>query len=219
MIVRRALLLFVPLAVVITALSGLAYLIGQQGQRTGANDPQVQLAEDAAARLDAGETPTAVVGTGPPVDVARSLAPFIVVYDPAGSALATDGQLDGAAPCRPERRPRRRSGERRQRRYLAAAGGRPGRHGHGAVEGRNGHRRTVSSPGRGARRRPDAACRACLDRDAGRHARRVRGGVLPVGRRPCPPVRRRTGANRIAAAPSATARARPLRRRRRLCRA
>ena len=102
MIVRRALLLFVPLAVVITALCGLAYLIGQQGQRTGANDPQVQIAEDAAARLDAGEQPTAVVGTGTPVDVARSLAPFIVVYDPAGSALATDGQLDGAAPSVPK---------------------------------------------------------------------------------------------------------------------
>ena len=102
MIVRRALLLFVPLAVVITALCGLAYLIGQQGERTGANDPQVRLAEDAAARLDAGEPPTAVVATGTAVDVARSLAPFVVVYDPTGSSLATDGQLDGVVPAVPK---------------------------------------------------------------------------------------------------------------------
>jgi hypothetical protein len=102
MTVRRAVLMFIPLAVVITALCGLAYLIGQQGQRTGANDPQVELAEDAAARLDAGETAAAVVGTGPPVDLARSLAPFIVVYDPAGTSLATDGQLDGAPPAVPK---------------------------------------------------------------------------------------------------------------------
>jgi hypothetical protein len=101
MIVRRALLLFVPLAVVITALSGLAYLIGQQGQRTGANDPQVQIAEDAAARLDAGESAAAVVRTGRPVDVARSLAPFVVVYDTTGTPLATDGELDGSAPVVP----------------------------------------------------------------------------------------------------------------------
>src|SRR5436190_947465 len=102
MIVRRAVLLFIPLAVVITALCGLGYLIGKQGQRTGANDPQVQLAEDAAARLDADETPAAVVPTGPPVDVAGSLAPFVVVYDAAGTALATDAQLDGAAPAVPK---------------------------------------------------------------------------------------------------------------------
>jgi hypothetical protein len=102
MTVRRAMLMFIPLAVVITALCSLAYLIGQQSQRTGANDPQVQMAEDAAARLDAGETPAAAVRTGPPVDVARSLAPFVVVYDATGTPLATDGELDGAAPSVPK---------------------------------------------------------------------------------------------------------------------
>src|SRR4051794_5745108 len=102
MTVRRAVLMFIPLAVVITTLCGLAYLIGQQGQRTGANDPQVQIAEDSAARLDAGETAAAVVGTGRPVDVARSLTPFVVVYDATGTPLATDGQLDGSAPAVPK---------------------------------------------------------------------------------------------------------------------
>jgi hypothetical protein len=102
MVVRRAVLIFIPLAVAITALSGLVYVVGQQGQRTGANDPQVQLAEDAAVRLDAGETPAAVVGTGPPVAIASSLAPFVVVYDAAGSALASDGQLDGRPPAIPK---------------------------------------------------------------------------------------------------------------------
>jgi hypothetical protein len=101
MILRRALLLFIPLAIVVTAMSGLVYLVGQQGLRIGANDPQVQLAEDAAARLDAGEMPSGVVGSGATVDVARSLAPFIVVYDRAGTALATDGQLDGKPPAVP----------------------------------------------------------------------------------------------------------------------
>ncbi len=102
MIVRRAFLLFLPLAVAITAMSGLAYLVGQQGLRSGANDPQVQLAEDAAARLDAGEAPAAVVSTGPVTDIARSLAPFLVVYDEAGASLASDGQLEGKPPTVPK---------------------------------------------------------------------------------------------------------------------
>jgi hypothetical protein len=35
------------------------------------------------------------------VDVARSLAPFVVVFDVAGNVLATDGQLDGHDPVPP----------------------------------------------------------------------------------------------------------------------
>jgi hypothetical protein len=32
------------------------------------------------------------------VDIARSLAPYVVVYGPAGTILATDGTLDGQPP-------------------------------------------------------------------------------------------------------------------------
>jgi hypothetical protein len=97
---RRAVALFLPLVVVATALCGLVYVVAQQGLRSGANDPQVQLAEDAARALDAGTTPASV--TGPvTVDVARSLAPFVVVYDASGRPLASSGQLDGADPVPP----------------------------------------------------------------------------------------------------------------------
>ncbi len=98
---RRAIAVFLPSAVLATALCGLTYAVVQQDLRTGANDPQEQLAEDAAARLDAGATPSSVVGPGE-VDIARSLAPFIVVYDPGGTVLATDGHLDGGPPTVPK---------------------------------------------------------------------------------------------------------------------
>jgi hypothetical protein len=98
---RRAVLLFVPLVVAVSACFGIVYLVGQQGLRTAANDPQVQLAEDAAAALSGGTLPASVVPAGPPVDIAKSLAPFIVVYDTDGAVLATNGQLDGAAPVLP----------------------------------------------------------------------------------------------------------------------
>jgi hypothetical protein len=97
---RRAVLVFVPLAVLATGLAGTIYLVAQQGLRSGADSPQLQLAEDAAQALDAGTAPSAV--TGPAVvDAARSLAPFVVVFDAAGTPLATSGQLDGADPVPP----------------------------------------------------------------------------------------------------------------------
>ena len=94
---RRAIALFLPAAVLATGLSGLVYVVVQQDLRSGANDPQEQLATDAALELNAGAAP-ASFATGPAVDLATSLAPFVVVYDPAGKILATDGSLDGAPP-------------------------------------------------------------------------------------------------------------------------
>ena len=68
--------------------------------RSGANDPQIQLAEDAARALDTGAQATSLVGVGR-VDIAWSLAPFVVVFDASGKVLATDGQLDGYDPIPP----------------------------------------------------------------------------------------------------------------------
>jgi hypothetical protein len=100
--VFRTLVAWAPFAVVITAAAGLAFGLDQQALRSGANDPQVQLAEDAAARLDAGATASEVVAsTATPVDIARSLAPFVIVYDVGDKPLASSGQLDGAIPVPP----------------------------------------------------------------------------------------------------------------------
>ena len=99
---RRAVLLFVPLFVAVSACFGMIYLVGQQGLRTAANDPQVQLAEDAAARLSGGATPASVTNASQSVDIATSLAPFVVVQDATGAVLSTNGQLDGAAPTIPK---------------------------------------------------------------------------------------------------------------------
>jgi hypothetical protein len=96
----RAIALFLPVAVLATLGCGLVYVGVQQDLRSGANDPQLQLAEDAARALDAGAEPASIVG-GTEVDVAQSLAPFVVVFDLAGHVLATDGQLDGHDPVPP----------------------------------------------------------------------------------------------------------------------
>jgi hypothetical protein len=97
---RCFLAFFLPVATAATLVCLLVAGAVQQDLRQGANDPQQQLAEDAVARLNAGGPPSAVV-TGGPVGVASSLDPFVVVYDGAGNVLATDGELDGAAPVPP----------------------------------------------------------------------------------------------------------------------
>ena len=91
---------WLPLAVVITGLCGLVYAAGQQALRLGGNDPQMQMAQDAASRLSAGE-PLASVAPTRTLDVGASLAPFTIVYDEAGSVLAASGQLHEQTPSLP----------------------------------------------------------------------------------------------------------------------
>jgi hypothetical protein len=93
----RVFLYWLPSAFVITVLAGLLYGAVQQSFRQTANDPQIQIAEDAAAQLESGQSVQAVVG-GAKVDMARSLAPFLIVYDDAGNVLAASVQLNGATP-------------------------------------------------------------------------------------------------------------------------
>jgi hypothetical protein len=98
--VRRASAVWVPVAVATTVMAGLVYGAVQQSYRTGGDDPQQQMAEDAAARLSTGARPEDVTA-GPSVDIAASLAPFTIVYDAGGSVLASTGTLNGMPPTPP----------------------------------------------------------------------------------------------------------------------
>ena len=98
---RRAIALWLPTAVVSTALAGLVYATVQQNYRQSANDPQLQMAEDTASGLSTGESPREVV-TGEPDDLATSLAPYTIVYDAHGGVLASTAVLDGSTPTPPE---------------------------------------------------------------------------------------------------------------------
>ncbi len=92
---------WLPLAAALCILCGLVYVCVQQMYRHGADDPQIQLAEDAARARAAGAAADAVLPGGAPVDLAHSAAPWIAVYDAEGRALAASGLLDGAAPSLP----------------------------------------------------------------------------------------------------------------------
>jgi hypothetical protein len=83
-----------------TFIAGTGYFISQQVLRMSANDPQLQLAEDAAQRLNAGEDVARILPDHK-VDMAASLAPFVIVYDNAGRPVASSASLDGATPTPP----------------------------------------------------------------------------------------------------------------------
>ncbi|HEX9094396.1 MAG TPA: hypothetical protein VF902_10500 [Coriobacteriia bacterium] len=91
-----AILAWLPIVVAVSGVCFFTMVAVQQSYRQGANDPQIQLAEDAAARLTAGEAPKSVVGSGQ-VDVAASLAPWVVVYGADKAPVAWSGVLDGKA--------------------------------------------------------------------------------------------------------------------------
>lgn len=91
---------WLPLAAVTTLLCGLVYLAVQQSLRQGANDPQIQMAEDAAAALVAGSTPESVLPVAQ-VEISTSLAPFMVLYSNTGEPLASSGLLHGIVPLLP----------------------------------------------------------------------------------------------------------------------
>ena len=100
-IVGRSVGRWLPFAVVIIVISGLVYAEVQQDLRQSANDPQIQMAEDTAARLADGTGAAAAV-PGATVDIATSLAPFLIVYDADDRVVASSAMLDGTTPLLPE---------------------------------------------------------------------------------------------------------------------
>jgi hypothetical protein len=92
--------IWLPFAVVISAFCLLVYAAVQQTLRQGLNDPQIQMAEDTAFALNNGETINSVV-TGTKVEMSRSLAPFIDIYDVNGNPVAGSGRLNGQLPDYP----------------------------------------------------------------------------------------------------------------------
>jgi hypothetical protein len=76
------------------------YATVQQTLRQGANDPQIQMAEDIASSLENGENAASVI---PPnqVDLSSSLGTFVILFDDRGNQTASSGVLHGQSPQLP----------------------------------------------------------------------------------------------------------------------
>ncbi len=91
---------WMPLVAICVVLIGFAYVAAQQVYRAGANDPQIQMAEDAALKLAGGAELASVIPVDP-VAIETSLAPYVIVYSADGRPSAGNGSLHGGAPVLP----------------------------------------------------------------------------------------------------------------------
>jgi len=114
------------LGLILTVLGGSAAIAFQQLLRRGADEPQIQMADEYAAGLASGQRPADVIPApvvlaltphvgwrggdevrtnqiqlARGVDIGRSLQPFAVVYDDSGSPVLSNGFLDQAVPVPP----------------------------------------------------------------------------------------------------------------------
>jgi hypothetical protein len=84
--------------VVVSLICGFVYSEVQQDFRQSANDPQIQMAEDAAALIARGTQPN--FGADP-VEISESLAPYMMIFDSNGNLTQSTATLDGHAPKLP----------------------------------------------------------------------------------------------------------------------
>ncbi len=91
---------WLPLAITLSVISLMVYVVILQSFRQTANDPQIQMAEDAAADLAQGFNPSAVL-PGKNIDIAKSLSPYMIVYGESGNAIVGSGLLAEKLPTPP----------------------------------------------------------------------------------------------------------------------
>jgi hypothetical protein len=96
------------LAGIATGIALALYAIPQHVLRSSLNDPQIQMAGDLAAILERfgvndGLRQGALLASaaGANVDMARSLSPFLIVYNDEGQPLGSNAQLEGQTPTPP----------------------------------------------------------------------------------------------------------------------
>ncbi len=88
---------WLPFAVTITAFCALTYATVQQSYRQNANDPQIQRAQDSADAIVDGKDINLIIPLEK-VSVAKSLAPFLIIYDRDGKVIASSVTLDAKTP-------------------------------------------------------------------------------------------------------------------------
>jgi hypothetical protein len=93
---KRALPLWIVLGGLVTVATLVAFIVVQQQLRSAANHPQVEMAREAASRLNTGANPRSIA-SGAVVDIANSSDTYLIVVDSNGALLASSAELEGKA--------------------------------------------------------------------------------------------------------------------------
>lgn len=98
---RTTLTNWLPVAVAITALALLIYAAGQHMYRQSLNDPQQQLAEDAARVVKSGFDASQLSPKGVGTEISESLGTWVAFYDDKLQPQSSTGLLHGVIPTIP----------------------------------------------------------------------------------------------------------------------
>ena len=90
--------LWLLLVVTISCVLGVVYWVVQQDMRIGANDSQIQMAEDTASALQSNKQ---ITFSQENIDISQSVAPFIMTFDANGNLRSSEAVLNGKAPVVP----------------------------------------------------------------------------------------------------------------------
>lgn len=80
---------WLPLAVAGSVIFVTIYVVGEQAYRQTANDPQIELVENAGAALSAGFPINALFANATKLDMNNTLSMFVMVFDDAGNLVAS----------------------------------------------------------------------------------------------------------------------------------
>jgi hypothetical protein len=97
---KRILGYWLPLALVVFGVCFFTYIGSQQNYRMSANDPQIEMAQNAAVDLANGAAPESVIPARH-VELSSDLTPFVIVFDQTGKILDSSVMLDGQTPTLP----------------------------------------------------------------------------------------------------------------------
>lgn len=82
-------------AAIVTLLCGIVYIVGQQGFRASADDPQYQMVEEAANAINHGTDPKSLPVVIKPMEISETLSPYIIIYDKTGNVVLNGALLNG----------------------------------------------------------------------------------------------------------------------------
>ena len=90
---------YLAAAAIATILIGLIYVTVQQAYRSGANDPQLEIARDMHERIGKGASVQQYLSDS--INLRQSLRAFAALYNPQGQVMQSSGFLDGRLPQLP----------------------------------------------------------------------------------------------------------------------
>lgn len=92
---------WLSLIFIVTFACGLAYVVMHQNYRQSANDPQIQIAQDAMYGLVGGVTPDKMIPVNK-VEIGNRVSPFVMIFDANKNYLAGSAVIDGKPPILPD---------------------------------------------------------------------------------------------------------------------